>query len=379
MTAIRAWRDITFTQWAWTTGIGLVFALAYVAGLLPPLLRLVPPVFGSQPPPLTLAQLLGFPISTLATAFCVLLAVSIAEHGAPDRVASLRRYIAAGACGCIAGVLAELVLFVTIPSIAPLRGGMALLTEPRRLIGGTLWSVMNLALSVGLALAVYVRFRLAQRARAAFNAIELERARACRELLASRLDTMRARVEPQFLLGTLAQVEALYDRDPQAGELMLDALIAYLHEVLPRLRSEQSMLQQEADLAASYLAVVKIRMGSRLDYRFDIPHELSDGEFPPMVLLPLIDDALRNGLEPLPHGGTITIAASSDNGTLRVRVLDDGMPPDTRAIPEGSLGLLRARLVGLYGPDADISIRPTETNGVVAVIEVPLVRARDHR
>src|SRR5207302_7225193 len=157
----------------------------------------------------------------------------------------------------------------------------------------------------GLALAVYVRFRSARLAREAFNAAELERVAASRGVLASRLAAMQARIEPRFLLGTLAQVEALYERDAHAGDRMLDGLIAYLHAALPQLRGQRSTLKQEAQLAESYLRIVQIRMGSRLDFQVDVRPELDDCDFPPMVLLPLIDDALRNGLEPLPHGGTI--------------------------------------------------------------------------
>ena len=184
---------------------------------------------------------------------------------------------------------------------------------------------------------------------------------------------------PAFLLGTLAQVEALYERDPQAGDRMLDSLIAYLHAALPQLRSQRSTLKQEVQLAESYLSIMQIRMGSRLDFRIDVHPDLGDCDFPPMMLLPLTEDALRNGLEPLPHGGTIAITADVDGDRLRVRVSDDGLPRAAAANDGLAIATLHERLRGLYGTTARLEVTANAPQGVIATIEVPLDTTRNHR
>ena len=258
-------------------------------------------------------------------------------------------------------------------------GGRALLMNTPELLGSVMWPAANFALIGGLALAVYLRFRSARLAREAFNAAELERVAASREVLGSRLAAMQARVEPAFLMSTLAQVEALYERHPQAGDRMLDALIAYLHAALPQLRGLRSTLKAEVRLAESYLQIVQIRMGTRLRCRVDVRPEFDDCDFPPMVLLPLVDDALRNGLESLPHGGSIVIEADVRTDRARVRVCDDGLPRLAAANDDPGIATLRERLRGLYGATACLDLTANAPHGVVAVIEVPLDTSRNHR
>ena len=386
MVALQAWRAITLRQWVWTTAIALLLLLAYVIGLLPPLLNLVPAArlrmvqpSGSSHGALYLYG--GFVVTYLAAAYCFLLAISIAEAGAGQLLVPRLRYVASGFAACSVAVLLEIMLYALVPSLAPVAGfgGWALVSDPQVLLSRMAWSAANFGLSGGLALAVYVRFRSARLAREAFNATELERVAAGREVLASRLAAMQARVEPGFLLGTLAQVEALYERDPQAGDRMLDGLIAYLHAALPQLRSPRSTLMQEVQLVESYLSIVQIRMGSRLDCRVNVRPELGDCDFPPMVLLPLVDDALRNGLEPLPLGGTIAITADLDGDCVRVRVSDDGLPRTAAMDESFAITALHERLRGLYGTTARLEFTANAPQGVIAAIEVPLATTRNHR
>ena len=376
--ALWAWGAITLRHWAWTTAIALLLLLANYVGLLPPLLSAVPNLIGPQYVGWSMAKFAGATTAHLAAAYCFLLAVSIAEYGAWHRLPLLRRYVAAGLAACGAAILIEILLYVLVPGIAPRMGGWTLLLDTQQLLARIVWSAANFGLTGGLALAVYVRFRSARLAREAFNAAELERIAASRAVLASRLAAMQARVEPRFLLGTLAQVESLYDRDPKAGDRMLDGLIAYLRAALPQLRSQRSTLKQEVQLAESYLRIMQIRMGSRLDCRVDVRPELGDCDFPPMMLLPLIEDALRNGLEPLLHGGTIAITADVDGDRVRVRISDDGLPRTAASNDGFAMTTLLERLRGLYGTTACLELTANAPHGVIAAIEVPLDAARNY-
>lgn len=377
--ALRAWRGITLRQWAWTTAIALALLVGNAVGLLPPLLNAVPTVIGTQPPAWDIEKSVGATLIFLAAAYCLLLAISIVEQGAAHRVPPVRRYIVAGLAACGTGILIEASLYALVPGFAPQPGTLPLLQDTQRLLGRALWSVANFGLCGGLALAVYVRFRSARNAREAFNAAELERVAASREVLASRLTEMQARVEPKFLLGTLAQVEVLYERDPVTGNDMLDGLIAYLRNALPQLRTRQSTLQAEVQLAKSYLRIMQIRMGSRLACRVEVRPELAACEFPPMVLLPLIEEALRCGLEPMPHGGTLTISAEAGGDRLRVHIADDGLPRMTVANDGSVTDALHDRLRGLYGASARLELAANAPHGVIATIEVPLGTERHHR
>jgi LytS/YehU family sensor histidine kinase len=107
--------------------------------------------------------------------------------------------------------------------------------------------------------------------------------------------------------------------------------------------------------------------------------DLGDFDFPPMMLLPLVEDALRNGLEPWPHGGTIAITADSVGDRLRVRISDDGLPRSAAAKDGPAIDTLHERLRGLYGSTARLEVTPNAPQGVIATIEVPLADARNHR
>ena len=374
---LQAWREVTFRQWAWATGIALALTFGYVLGALPPLLSMTPNVFGPRPPPWRAAQYTGLVISGLAAAYCFLLALSVAERDSARWRGRASRYVAAGCAATGAAVVIEGTMCLLVPSLAPRSAGWS--TETRQLIGFAIYSAANFGLSGGLVLGVYARFQSARVARQAFHSAELERMEASRAVLSSRLAAMQAQVEPQFLLGTLAQVDALYDRDPGSGARMLDGLIAYLRAALPQLRSEGSTLQREAQLAESYLRIVELRMGSRLEYAVDIRPGVANCEFPPMLLLPLIDDALRNGLEPLPHGGKLALTARRDHDRLRVSVVDDGLPRLDDLNGSSTVATLHERLRGFYDDTAKLELTANTPHGVIAMIEVPLETARAHR
>ena len=376
--ALRACRGITLRQWAWTTAIALLLFLAHVVGVLPAALYAASPIEPARTG-WVLIKYSRLMEGYLAAAYCLLVAVSIAEYGVSNRLPPSGRYVAAGLAACVAAILIEFALYALVPSRGVLPVGLPLALDPPQILRSTVWLAANFVLIGGLALAVYVRFRSARLARDAFSAAEMERAGARREVLASRLAAMQARVEPGFLLGTLAQVESLYERDPRAGDRMLDGLIAYLHAALPQLRGQHSTLKQEAQLAETYLGIMQIRMGSRLDFGVDIPPALGDCDFPPMILLPLVNDALRNGIEPLALGGTIAITAAADADRVRVRVSDDGLPRSGASNDVFSIAALQERLAGLYGAAARLEVNANAPQGVIASIEVPLDAARDHR
>jgi signal transduction histidine kinase len=187
----------------------------------------------------------------------------------------------------------------------------------------------------------------------------------------AELQMLQAQIEPHFLFNSLANVRRLGRLDVAAGNAMLADLLQYLHETLPRLREPNSTLAREAEVARAYLAVHKIRMGRRLDVEFAIPAELAATPVPPMMLLTLVENALKHGLAPLPEGGRIRVAAENDGDAVRVSVADTG-----RGIVPGrgagtGLANVRARLRTLHGAKASLSLHTNVPRGVIASILVP--------
>jgi sensor histidine kinase YesM len=304
-------------------------------------------------------------VSTMAS--CLFLcAVSAAELGDHGQARAWLRYafatfVAAGASTAVVHVLSPFVPIAGLVGWYHLQGRVS--------IDAFLFA--NWLLFGGLAVFVYVRLRRLQRRQAEFERAETGRAGASRNVLRAQLAALQAQVEPAFLFNALSQIETIYDRDIGGASRMLDALIAYLHAALPALRGGNSTLAHETELARAYLGVVQLRMGSRLEIVFDVPPELGANPLPPMLLLSLIDNAVRHGIEPLPLGGRIVIRAAATANRMRLDVSDNGVGNAAELREGGSLTALRARLAGLFGQDATLRFSAAQPHGVMASIEVP--------
>jgi len=204
---------------------------------------------------------------------------------------------------------------------------------------------------------------------------ELARLEAEKQALVAQLRLLQAQIEPHFLFNSLANVSALIEADPSRAAQLLDALIRYLRTSLQRTRAEGGTLGDEIALLTAYLDVLKIRMGDRLAYAFAVPDALLACDFPPMLLQPLVENAIRHGLEPKLAGGHLDLMATQESGRLRLRVSDDGV--GFAEIPGEGVGLanIRARLDALYGGRARMVIDAKVGAGVTATLEIPLAGA----
>jgi signal transduction histidine kinase len=210
-----------------------------------------------------------------------------------------------------------------------------------------------------------------RRAAEALHTEQLERAALDGELAAGRMQVLLAQIEPHFLFNSLANLRRLLKVDAEAGQAMLGDLLRYLEVALPRMRADQSTLEREAELVRAFLAVHQVRMGERLTVDVEVPPDLGSRAMPPMMLLTLVENALKHGVGPLPEGGAIRVAASESDGRLTVSVADTG-----RGIVPGSgggtgLANIRGRLRAGYGNAASLTLRLNQPRGVVATIELP--------
>jgi PAS domain S-box-containing protein len=202
---------------------------------------------------------------------------------------------------------------------------------------------------------------------------EVRRISAERQVVETQLRMLQAQVEPHFLFNTLANIISIIEKDPKLAQEMLRHLTKTLRHALLRSREEVSTLAQEAELLENYLSIFKVRMGLRLDYSVNIPQEIMMLPFPPMLLQPLVENALKHGIEPKIEGGSITIKAEKSGGLLRISVIDTGLGFSDPADSDG-MGLenVRARLRALYKDEARLILEDNVPSGLSATIEVPL-------
>ncbi|MEW6370158.1 MAG: histidine kinase [Pseudomonadota bacterium] len=188
----------------------------------------------------------------------------------------------------------------------------------------------------------------------------------------AHLRLLQAQIEPHFLFNTLANIESLLDADPPRARAMLEAFSDHLRAGMGQLRVQETTLGAELEMAANYLRLLQIRMGARLRFAVDAGPEARAALLPPLLLQPLVENAIRHGLEPKVEGGEVRIQALVEEGRLRIRVVDDGLGQDApRAGPGAGMALanIRARLRHRYGERASLDL--LHAGGTSATIELP--------
>lgn len=213
---------------------------------------------------------------------------------------------------------------------------------------------------------------------------EKEKARSAaieRQAMQAQLQLLQAQIEPHMLFNTLANLQGLIALDPARAQYMLEQLIRYLRASLNSSRTEKTTLKHEFDLLAAYLELLSIRMGKRLTYQTDLPAELETMKLPPMLLQPLVENAIKHGIEPKMEGGNIQVSAQVLAGNLHLKVIDTGLglshdyDPNRRSEQHQSHvgnANVRERLFALYGERASFSLTANTPQGVIAHLTVPV-------
>ena len=251
-------------------------------------------------------------------------------------------------------------------------------SDIRRVLIGSSTVFVLLLLFITLIIAKSViSVNRALKARASKSEKEAQQASLSKQLMEAKLAAMQAQIEPHFLFNTLASVDHLIETDPPAASRMQKNLIAYLRAAIPQMRESSTTLGREAEMCRAYLNILQVRMESRLKFEINIPEELKNLPFPPMMLPTLTENAIKHGLEPKPEGGEIRVTAARLGNKLRVSVTDTGM--GFSETPGSGLGLanIRERLQALYGSEAQLIIEPNQTSGTTATIEIPYPNQND--
>jgi len=283
-----------------------------------------------------------------------------------------RQYVAMAAAVIVASGLGSLVLLAYETDGEFLSGRTPLpgLSETTSLIVST-WTHYAL---IGLLVAgAWLYFRAEAEYSAALAQCALGSARSDQQTVEARLQMLEAQIEPHFLFNTLAHVRRLYEIDAVAGRRMLTSLMDYLAVALPRMRESGSTLEREVGYATAYLEIHRMRMGSRLSVDIDVPESLRGMRMPPLMILTLVENAIKHGIAPRPGGGRIGIHATVDDARMRIEVADTGRGFTKTSGGGTGLANIRGRLAALFGSAASLSLQRNSPHGVVATIVLPRV------
>jgi len=236
-------------------------------------------------------------------------------------------------------------------------------------------SILTVALIIaGILMAIFLPRERAARAQAQMAREEARAIAAEREATVARMQLLEAQVEPHFLFNTLAHVMSLIDHEPAVAKRMLQRLIELLRATAAS-SERASTLGAQLDLLGAYLEVIALRMGPRLAWSIDAAPELRSLTIPPMLLQPVVENAIKHGLEPKMEGGRIDVTVRREGDSLVMTVTDTGMGVAATRDPRSTgLGLanLRARLATLFGTAGMLRLADNDPAGTRVTISFPM-------
>jgi two-component system, LytTR family, sensor histidine kinase AlgZ len=187
----------------------------------------------------------------------------------------------------------------------------------------------------------------------------------------AELKALRAQVNPHFLFNCLHSISALTSSDAARAREMCILLADFLRTTLRLGGKENVTLDEELALVRGYLAIEKVRFGTRVHMQEEVQKETMGLMLPPLLLQPLVENAIRHGIANLPEGGVIRLSAQKNNDAVAIQV-ENSFDPDSPSPLKTGLGLenIRQRLNARYGSDASISIR-TDGNNFLVSLRLP--------
>lgn len=213
-----------------------------------------------------------------------------------------------------------------------------------------------------------------------FMGSQVELARVEKRLVESHLNALRLQLEPHFLFNTLNAISSELAANPELAREMIEDLGALLRHSLECQGSREITLAQELALLDRYLAIQKLRFGERIEIRVEVEPAALSALVPSMFLQPLVENAIRHGLEGRMSGGTVRVSARQVDDQLHISVLDDGvgLPPHWAIETSAGLGIgvTRERLQALYPEpdDHDFTVSRRQGAGTEVAIRIPLHR-----
>jgi two-component system LytT family sensor kinase len=204
---------------------------------------------------------------------------------------------------------------------------------------------------------------------------DLETAQLQRELVEARLEALRMQLNPHFLFNTLHAISALIHDNPQAADRVVARLSELLRLTLDQTKPQEVPLSEEVAFLDRYLEIEQTRFVERLKVEKDISPETQQALVPYLILQPLVENAIRHGIEPREDLGLLRIRAARRDGKLELSIRDngDGLSTNHDSSTQEGIGLsnTRSRLRHLYGENCRFELAPAEGGGLEARIEIP--------
>jgi two-component system sensor histidine kinase AlgZ len=190
----------------------------------------------------------------------------------------------------------------------------------------------------------------------------------------AELRALKAQINPHFLFNCLNSITALTTSDPARARDMCIRLADFLRNTLGLGERESVPWHEELDLAQAYLDVEQVRFGVRLKVEVHVDEACAECQVPPLVLQPLIENAVKHGIATMVEGGTIRVDSRVQNGFLEVSV-ENAFDPESPSPRRNGLGLrnVRSRLERRFGPEARLTASAQE-NSFRAGFTVPCRR-----
>jgi LytS/YehU family sensor histidine kinase len=213
-----------------------------------------------------------------------------------------------------------------------------------------------------------------------FRERELHAAELQHELVEAKLAALRMQLNPHFLFNTLHAVSALIHENPDAADRVLVRLSELLRLTLDQSRPEEVALCEEMAFLEGYLEIEQTRFPDRLQIEKNVEPDTTEALVPFLILQPLVENAIRHGIEPNEKAGRLSIRASRSNGTLHLSVTDNGAGLDGASTNPGKgIGLsnTRSRLRHLYGEKCILELVPVQGGGLEARIQLPFKKRGD--
>jgi two-component system LytT family sensor kinase len=175
------------------------------------------------------------------------------------------------------------------------------------------------------------------------------------------------------LFNTLHSISSLMHQDVEAADRMIARLSDLLRAALEGAGTQQVTLRQELDLLQLYLSIEQIRFGNRLTVKMNIAPDTLEAQVPNLILQPLVENAIKHGIEPRARPGCIELQAQRQNGMLRIVVSDNGTGLGKNGATREGVGLsnTRARLRELYGTAQRFELVSGQEGGVRVELNFP--------
>jgi two-component system LytT family sensor kinase len=290
----------------------------------------------------------------------------------PIRIHALAAHVAA----CLTTAAAFTVAYTAAVHAFPFRPGNGE-TLPREMWGYLVsWAAVLLMayaslIGIGHALAYAERIRHEQAEKAALQT----------QLVEAQLGALRMQLQPHFLFNTLNGVAMLIRSGDPGRAVEMIALLGEVLRGLLRTSSElEAPLASELQLLRKYLEIEQIRFGDRLRVTWDVDDHVTSALVPPLILQPVVENALRHGLWPRTEGGALAIAARGAGAELELEVIDQGVGLTPGFDPDRSTGVglanVRARLARMYGANAELEVTAGAACGVRVRLRLPYRIAR---